>query len=757
MSKTLYLPDVTGMTLLQAALAYVSAGWFVFPVRPGTKKPAVDNWDEKSTRDPEQIEAWWAENSRYGIALHVGRSGAVAFDFDHLAFAVVLEAGRPDIADALTNAGGINGTRKPEISTERAHYLFACKVGEFGNSAGEFGRWGEVRGKNGYIVVAPTPHPDADTKDGLYWQIRTGELTPLPDVLRAVLAAPGKVAEPLSYDEFEDWLDDDANDDEKHCGTADCRHSVSGLIAKFTAKVADGASRYQTMTMDVGPWGFREAIAGCYRKRAVLAALVAAYQEVKPGHRNELYRGLRWAAAQAQADPGNPHSESAYADPADSVRALAEFWDSSENLQWLQQHARARLVPPTAMLGAVLARVVSGIPPNVVLPGTIGSVASLNQNFALVGRSGSAKSTSISAMKDWITVAPDYLPRKPGTTEGLRKCYARMQLVDINGKKQLVQQGKQWSVLAIVPEVDSLAAAQKRSASLMSELRQAWSGEDLAEDFSDETKTIVLRGNRYRFAMILGVQPGRAKPLFDDADGGTPQRFIWLPTVDPDIPDVAPNDPPKLALPRWPGLYSQGIADPDTALNMELGNEADASEYQILGIPDFVRNLMQDTMREIQRGNPEVDPLDGHKNLVRLKLAAALMALDLRYDAVTQGDWERAGAVMAVSDATRQSIQELHRTEADRQNVHRGKMDGIRASVAEETKHERDVARVTGNVLKKLKANDGAMTRSALRNSVPKRDRTCFDYVEKSLIESGRVKSTEGTEKGRVIVLLGEV
>ena len=753
----LSLPDVTGMTLLKAALAYVAAGWFVFPVRPGTKRPAIDNWDENSSDDPDQIERWWVENPRYGIALHVGRSGAIAFDLDALALAVIVDAGRPDIADALADAGGINGTRRPEISTERAHYLFSCTPSEFGNSAGDFGRWGEVRGKNGYIVVAPTEHPDADTKGGLYWQVRTGELTPVPELLRSALAAPGKVADPLTFDEFEAWLDDDIDGDETACGVTNCKHSVAGLISKFKSKVADGSSRYQTMTLDVGPWGFREALAGCYRKRAAFDALVDAYEEVKPGERNELYRGLRWAAAQAQANPGNPHKEGGYADPADAIRsALGDFWDSSQNLQWLQQHARARSVSPTAMLGAVLARVVSAIPPNVVLPPTIGSVASLNQSFALIGPSGGTKSTSIAAMEDWLVVAPNYIRKKPGTTEGLRKCFAKKQTVDVNGKKEVQQVGRQWSVLAVIPEVDSLVAAKSRSASLMSELRQAWSGEDLAEDFADETKTVVLRANRYRFAMILGVQPGRARPLFDDADGGTPQRFIWLPTIDPDIPEIAPDCPPRLDLPRWPGSYSQGIADPDTLLNAELGNEADASEFQILEIPDFVSKLMRETMREIVRGNRDIDPLDGHRNLVQLKLAAALMALECRYDAVTHHDWDRAGAVMAVSDATRQSIQELHRSEADRQNASRGKMEGIRASVAEETKHDRDVARVTSNVVKKLKANDDVMTRSALRNSFHPRDRDMFDFVENSLVESGRIKISD-IKNGQTLTLIGEV
>ena len=35
----------------------------------------------KSTRDPDQIVAWWA-GTDYDIALHAGRSGAVVFDID---------------------------------------------------------------------------------------------------------------------------------------------------------------------------------------------------------------------------------------------------------------------------------------------------------------------------------------------------------------------------------------------------------------------------------------------------------------------------------------------------------------------------------------------------------------------------------------------------------------------------------------------------------------------------------------------------
>lgn len=53
-----------------------------------------------------------------------------------------------------------------------------------------------------------------------------------------------------------------------------------------------------------------------------------------------------------------------------------------------------------------------------------------------------------------------------------------------------------------------------------------------------ERRLIPIPAHSYRMALLLGVQPRRAGALLDDADGGTPQRFLWLPTTDPLAPDV---------------------------------------------------------------------------------------------------------------------------------------------------------------------------------------------------------------------------
>ena len=122
------LPDVVGLSLGEAALAYAETGWYVLPVKPGSKSPGSvvgANWHEKSSRDPDQIRVWWSDNPDYGIAVHCGRSGAGAFDLDINELEQIARDGRPDIAEALRSAGAIQATRR---EGDRGHYIFrrAC-------------------------------------------------------------------------------------------------------------------------------------------------------------------------------------------------------------------------------------------------------------------------------------------------------------------------------------------------------------------------------------------------------------------------------------------------------------------------------------------------------------------------------------------------------------------------------------------------------------------------------------------------------
>ena len=160
--RRVVVPDVAGLPLHKAALAYAACGMYLLPTDPADiKNPGSvvhGKWHEQSSCDPEQIREWWADNPSYGIALHCGRSGLIAFDLDIDHLSQISRDGHPEIAEALRSAGAIHLTRH---EGDRGHYLFLMPPGtQLGNSAGVFVRWGQVRGKNGVIILEPTPHPD---------------------------------------------------------------------------------------------------------------------------------------------------------------------------------------------------------------------------------------------------------------------------------------------------------------------------------------------------------------------------------------------------------------------------------------------------------------------------------------------------------------------------------------------------------------------------------------------------------------------
>lgn len=164
-----------------------------------------------------------------------------------------------------------------------------------------------------------------------------------------------------------------------------------------------------------------------------------------------------------------------------------------------------------------------------------------------------------------------------------------------------------------MPEVDSLTAlGNRQGATLLPQLRKAWSGEALGFAYADPNKAIPVAAHTYRLCVVLGVQPDRAGPLLDDTGGGTPQRFLWLPNTfrwhDSEAPEPVVVPPQS-----WPSLGR---------LEMPLPTEA--------------RDLIRSS--RIARLEGDADALDGHALLCRAKVAVALTLLEGRR-VVTSDDW----------------------------------------------------------------------------------------------------------------------
>lgn len=702
----LRLPDVTGLSLLEAALAYAEAGWYVLPTDPtDVKNPGSvvrGKWHEKSSRDEQQIRHWWASNADYGIALHCGRSGAGVFDLDvgHMA-----GYGLSAIAEALLSAGAIQGTRR---EGDRGHYMFLLPDDgkDYGNSAGAFAVLGEFRGKNGVIIAAPTPHPDADTKGGAYVQRRTGAVGPMPEVLRECLAEAGATADPLTDAEMDTFLDAHSREE---CGRDDCRHSIGGQVKQLRERIANGESRHDAL-VKVAPWAFAEALAGCYPAREAFGTLHRAYaaefdSDDEPERvaqlGGEYTRIVQWAMAVVASDPERAHRN----DDSRSADQLEDFWSARPELERLRQFARARCTGPWSTLGAVLARVVATIPPDVVLPPTVGSHASLNLFVALVAPSGFGKGASEAVAEDFLASETDVFVATPGSGEGILKQYAY--------KKKSEQINVRNSVMLSVPEIDTFAALAGRGGStLMPELRKAWMGERLGFGWADVEKAVAVLPHRYRMTMVVGVQPGRGGALLDDADGGTPQRFVWLPTTDPQAPDEPPPEPEPLRLPCWPSTVSRVEAQEDRP-TLKLGQAldpfrlhvpADKSTFQILDLPPSVIDAIR--LEHLAKRRGEIDDskaLDSHSMLARLKVAAGLMWLNGRTDKVSEVDWELAGIVLGVSKSARASVLTAMKSNTTKASRARGRQDAEREVAKDDLLQEKRIARIADGIRKKLR------------------------------------------------------
>lgn len=172
------------LSTLKAAILWAENGFYVLPIDPKTKHAGSVvgvGWPDKSSREPKQIESWFRPGANYGIAVHLGKSGAIAFDVDDPS----------QLPNKLREWIMLENVPFQSTRTNdplRGHYIFATPEGSsYGNSKGLLkGAWGEVRGKNGIIVVAPTSH-SKHAEGGQYVWKRTGVVPLLPYALQRLL------------------------------------------------------------------------------------------------------------------------------------------------------------------------------------------------------------------------------------------------------------------------------------------------------------------------------------------------------------------------------------------------------------------------------------------------------------------------------------------------------------------------------------------------------------------------------------------
>lgn len=682
---------MTTMTplMLEAALSAHDAGLCVIRGRTdGTKRP-LGAWKEFQAQRPErhEVEQAFADNHPALMVVCGAVSGnlemlelegrAVVDGLDVRIDARARELGIIDVLERIvlgycerTPSNGLHLLyRCEEIDGNLKLARRPATADELAENPGDpIKTLIETRGEGGVVMVAPSHGPAHGTgnawelTDGGFAQIAT--ITPGErDRLLRMLAEfdqcpeqPAAVVQPVSAKPMRRWIGGLVGQSWMDCVVAHLQAEMSmrGRLEQYGWTVvgadqrgelvcrpgkSDGVSGRINLNGRLMNWS-TSAPFSCagpvHRPTFDQLDVIAAYE-----HRGDRQAAARdvaertgilaiWRARQDDDSPLRvPQNAPESTQPVTMGINLADtFWRSRPELAHIRQAAHARNRSADAVLGCVLARVAAYTPSCWTLPAIVGGQSSVAMYVALIGPSGSGKSSAKDAAMDLLpiqmeTVADD-LPL--GSGEGLIEAYFDMVEEERPGGKGIrsVKRKVRDGAFLTLDEGQALAdLGQRKGSTLVPYLRSAWTGQTLGTtNASVETKRKIAKG-AYTLGLVIGVQPALATALLDDETGGLPQRFAWFSVVDPSIPD----DPVE-----WPGPLQW---TPPPVVHMGGGITVDNGVERQIRANDLAR----------QRGL-EFSPLDSHADLVRLKLAACLALLANRTH-VNPTDWELAGIVWA--------------------------------------------------------------------------------------------------------------
>ena len=138
------------MKKIESALRLASEGFYVFPVVPDGKMPAVKNCPNKATREQATIDMWWRNNPDFNIGIFTGRYQ----DDGHLiAVDVDVKDGKEGIASwkRLRHDLKLPRTRQNVTTTGGWHIIYASSEPVSG-SAGRLADGIDIRSAGGFIV-----------------------------------------------------------------------------------------------------------------------------------------------------------------------------------------------------------------------------------------------------------------------------------------------------------------------------------------------------------------------------------------------------------------------------------------------------------------------------------------------------------------------------------------------------------------------------------------------------------------------------
>ncbi|GGR87624.1 hypothetical protein GCM10010269_28510 [Streptomyces humidus] len=199
--------------LLRAALDAAERGWHVFPLRPGTKRPALHGeascpgtgpctrghrkWEQRATTDPDRIRATWTHGP-FNVGIATGPSGLLVVDLD-----VPKDKGSSDAPDGAATFGAlceraghaVPATYRTRTASGGQHLYFTAPTGvRLTNTAGTVGPLVDTRAWGGYVVAAGSTTPA-----GPYEALCAPETAPLPLWIQSILQPAPRASQRPSW------------------------------------------------------------------------------------------------------------------------------------------------------------------------------------------------------------------------------------------------------------------------------------------------------------------------------------------------------------------------------------------------------------------------------------------------------------------------------------------------------------------------------------------------------------------------------
>jgi energy-coupling factor transporter ATP-binding protein EcfA2 len=359
-----------------------------------------------------------------------------------------------------------------------------------------------------------------------------------------------------------------------------------------------------------------------------------------------------------------------------------DVWEARQSLATIRQAADNRLIPPDALLGAVLARL-SAQDHRICIPPISGNEVGLSSFAAIVGRSGTGKSQAISLARKIVPSVDSVAEANTGTGEGLRESFFGTVEVDGKEEKRQVRHG----LILSIGEGSKLTQLSGRKGTTHTDFfLSAWVGEQTGDRNASATTTRELLPGSYAVGIALGLQPDAADWLLDGDGLGLPQRFLWFSSylrADRDADAAWPDDaawqtPGALPLdPTWQQrLHARWRGVDDGVILLDVAEPIVAEARQL-------REMVGMGLRVL-------DTSDGQSTLLRLKTAALLARLEHRLN-VTIEDWQLAAAIYETSKGVRQWVRDQRADKATAEAQSRAQRSASHQAYLDESEADRQL------------------------------------------------------------------